>query len=507
MLRKSTSHHILIENNRFPWFESKITPFTAVTCIVMLFCYRFWIISLGQTNFHFDEAQYWLWAQNLQWGYFSKPPVIAWGIAAQQWLFGEHVVALRSLALAVYAIIGVAIHHIAKIAYSQTVASYAVLILVTMPAVSVSSVMITTDVFLILFWTLSLWMVFQAFQKDHMRYWFVAGVFAGMGLLSKYTMIVILPSTLMCAFLGQRPINRRVYIGIGMAACIGFLIWMPNLWWNYTHDMASFKHLYEISQLEKQSPSFSGVITFWLEQVFVFGPVSFWVLMRYCVLNKSQWVEDKHTTIWLSFFIVFFTAISLQAFGSRAFANWAAPCYISAAIWLSATMVKQGKILFLNLAILVNLLIMGCMYHYETIYKLLDVPLTASIDPMKKLRGWDTLGQKVSVVLSKNPGSQLMAENRKMITELIYYVNPHPWNAVLFNPDGHVSNHFHLNQSMQNIIGKDFIWVSASPSIDIQKQHCEHTMLIQEIKIPIYQHSYQQYYIFQCKAYKENADR
>ena len=25
-----------------------------------------------------DEAQYWLWSKELNWGYFSKPPMIAW---------------------------------------------------------------------------------------------------------------------------------------------------------------------------------------------------------------------------------------------------------------------------------------------------------------------------------------------------------------------------------------------------------------------------------------------
>ncbi len=29
-----------------------------------------------------DEAQYWLWSRTLDWGYVSKPPMIAWLIAA-----------------------------------------------------------------------------------------------------------------------------------------------------------------------------------------------------------------------------------------------------------------------------------------------------------------------------------------------------------------------------------------------------------------------------------------
>ncbi len=29
-----------------------------------------------------EEAQYWLWSRHLAFGYFSKPPMIAWAIAA-----------------------------------------------------------------------------------------------------------------------------------------------------------------------------------------------------------------------------------------------------------------------------------------------------------------------------------------------------------------------------------------------------------------------------------------
>ena len=31
-----------------------------------------------------DEAQYWLWSRTLDWGYYSKPPMIAWLIWARR---------------------------------------------------------------------------------------------------------------------------------------------------------------------------------------------------------------------------------------------------------------------------------------------------------------------------------------------------------------------------------------------------------------------------------------
>jgi 4-amino-4-deoxy-L-arabinose transferase-like glycosyltransferase len=36
-----------------------------------------------------DEAQYWTWSKELSYGYYSKPPGIAWQIAFGTWLFGD----------------------------------------------------------------------------------------------------------------------------------------------------------------------------------------------------------------------------------------------------------------------------------------------------------------------------------------------------------------------------------------------------------------------------------
>ena len=42
-----------------------------------------------------DEAQYWLWSQTPDFGYFTKPPLIAWIIGLAHWLFGHQMWAVR----------------------------------------------------------------------------------------------------------------------------------------------------------------------------------------------------------------------------------------------------------------------------------------------------------------------------------------------------------------------------------------------------------------------------
>ena len=44
---------------------------------VALLAWRFWVVQQLGITLYIDEAQYWTWAQHLDWGYFSKPPGIA----------------------------------------------------------------------------------------------------------------------------------------------------------------------------------------------------------------------------------------------------------------------------------------------------------------------------------------------------------------------------------------------------------------------------------------------
>ena len=35
-------------------------------------------LALNPIELYADESQYWVWSLQLDWGYFSKPPMIAW---------------------------------------------------------------------------------------------------------------------------------------------------------------------------------------------------------------------------------------------------------------------------------------------------------------------------------------------------------------------------------------------------------------------------------------------
>src|SRR5262245_19916590 len=57
----------------------------------------------GTIDLYPDEAQYWIWAQHPAFGYFSKPPMVAWIIWATTALFGDGDLAVKAGAPLIYA--------------------------------------------------------------------------------------------------------------------------------------------------------------------------------------------------------------------------------------------------------------------------------------------------------------------------------------------------------------------------------------------------------------------
>ena len=73
------------------------TPFLTAFILIILFMVRMIAIVVSPLDLGVDEAQYWLWGQTPQLGYYSKPPLIAWLLSGSDWLLGSSAAAVRSL--------------------------------------------------------------------------------------------------------------------------------------------------------------------------------------------------------------------------------------------------------------------------------------------------------------------------------------------------------------------------------------------------------------------------
>ncbi|MDC0058137.1 glycosyltransferase family 39 protein [Pelagibacteraceae bacterium] len=165
-------------------------------------CLLFVLISLKIcaaffTNFSLygDEAQYWLWSQSLDLGYFSKPPLLPWFLSGYVNLFGDSFFSLKMFPLLIYLLIFFAVYRLClKLHLSQNSSVVCAASFLLMPAASVSSFLISTDLLLLLFWTLAMIKLLEIRMRGSMINFFLLGIFLGLAFLAKYAAVYFLLS-------------------------------------------------------------------------------------------------------------------------------------------------------------------------------------------------------------------------------------------------------------------------------------------------------------------------
>ena len=124
----------------------------SLSLVAIAFLVKFFAIVNTNFDLFGDEAQYWIWSQNLNFGYYSKPPLLAWVIGSFTFLFGDSFEMLKIIPISTYVLSSYVIYLISLELYNNK--KLAILsggTFYLLPAVSVSSFLISTDVILILF--------------------------------------------------------------------------------------------------------------------------------------------------------------------------------------------------------------------------------------------------------------------------------------------------------------------------------------------------------------------
>ena len=82
-------------------FRNKRESFTLLNTHVIFFILititilRIFSLHVSPIELSVDEAQYWHWSRNIDFGYFTKPPMIAWLIGFSTFIFGNEEWAVR----------------------------------------------------------------------------------------------------------------------------------------------------------------------------------------------------------------------------------------------------------------------------------------------------------------------------------------------------------------------------------------------------------------------------
>ncbi len=423
----------------------------------ILLAWRFWVIPYMGVTLYVDEAQYWTWAQQLDWGYFSKPPGVAALIALSTALFGDGLLGVKALAMLCYPLAAAACWAIARRLYDARIAFWSALAVLTLPIFAWLGLFVSTDALLTLFWALALWAYLRALDSDAWGDWLMLGVVCGLGLLSKYTMAAWLGAAFLhlLAFNRPRLASPKPWLAAGLAlAILG-----PNLWWNVTHDFPTLKHTADITLNRKAGGGLKALGEFWAAQWGAFGPVLGSVFFIVLFQVRKSW-SDERTRLLLWFALPLWLVVSAQAFKSTANANWAAPAFAPATIAVVAWLLQRGKPKLLIAGIALNIALIGVAYHWQLVLAAVDGQKQAKMNFYARAQGWDELGRQLKPLLQGHPDAVLIADNRTLLAHMLYELRDLNPAAASWNPAGVASDHYKLTTDLRPYVGRDAILIS-----------------------------------------------
>lgn len=410
--------------------------------------WRLLAIDQSGASLYVDEAQYWLWAQDLDWGYFSKPPGIALLIRLSTALFGDGPLGVKALAMLCYPAAALLAWLIARRLYDEAVAWWAALLVLTLPIYAWLGLFVSTDAPLTVLWLAALWFYLCAVESGRWRDWLALGVACGLGLLTKYTMAVFIAAAglhLLCCH-RDRLATARPWVALVVAA----MLLAPNLAWNVAHDFPTLRHTADITLHRQTGHRWADLGGFLAAQILAFGPVFGFAALRW---GWQGWREaPARFLVW--FALPLWGVVALQAFKGGANANWAAPAFAPLAIALAGCL-AAGRQRWLIAGVVLNVVLTALAYHAPALLAASDVANSARYNPFVRATGWRELAEQLRPVVLAHPDAVLLADNRTLLAHMRYELRDLRPTVVSWNPHREASDHFRLSTDLDRHIGGD----------------------------------------------------
>jgi len=436
------------------------TAFLIVAAITLA---RLVFLGLDRYDLSGDEAQYWVWSLDPALGYYSKPPLVAWVIFVSTAIFGDATFGVRMASPVAHAVTALLLYASGRRLYGPEIGLWSAILYATLPAVFVSSLLISTDPFLLVFWAAALYLSICLIDTGDERWWIALGLVIGFGSLAKYAMAMF-PVGL-ALFFALSPAERRKlsWRGPALALVLAFLCYLPNLIWNLEHAFVSYRHTVDNANLAGALVRPLKGIEFLLSQFGVFGPIPF-ALLIVVLARPRPLIADWRTRLLVSILAPLGVMMVVVAFLSRANANWSAPLYVSATVLVTAWAIERGRRWLLTLAVAMHLLVAGVMAGYHDLARAAGIELTGRTDPFKRLLGWRALGRSVGDVIDRHPGAFLLMEDRMDLATMIYWARPPAWAK--WSPSGRIRDHWDLTANLDRSPGTRFVLATPNPKPD-----------------------------------------
>lgn len=418
--------------------DTRLWLMPAALGVLAITALRVILLAFNRTDLFVDEAQYWLWGQDLAFGYYSKPPMIAFVIRAFTEIGSDAPFWVRLPGPLFHGATALILGAIAARLFTAQAAIVTALTYVTLPMVAVASLLISTDTIMFPFLAAALLGYVCLIERPSTTVAVLTGVALGLAFLSKYAAIYYLISAGLAALI--IPAARPGWRASGLVI-IAFLITIsPNLIWNLANGLTTVQHTLDNADWVRDPAAraqlnFAGLAGFLAAQFAVFGPVLFATLL----IAAVKW---RHLNTWQRTLVLFalpiIALVCIQALLSRAYANWAAAAYLAGTLLSVSYLMKNRVALFASFAI------NGALSVIFPLATTVADTLTLGRDHLllERYTGRTEMTQAILQAAETEGLSTIVATDRDILADLFYTARDMPVTLYALPPKGRAPHHY-----------------------------------------------------------------
>ena len=385
--------------------------------------------------------------------------MIAWVIRGATSLCGDSEVCIRSASPVLYTAASVMIYLTGRALYHARTGFWSAIIFATLPGVSYSSLLITTDVPLVLFWSIMLYAWVMLVKRKSMVFAVLLGVGIGLGLLAKQAMIYA-ALCIACHAIVSRDARDALRGGRGLiAALIAAALFSPNMIWNAEHGFPTVRHTETNIGWKYPYIHPPRLFEYVAGQFGVFGPILMVVFVR-TAWREFRGPSDRQKALLLSFSLPVLALLCVQAILSRAHGNWSATAYPAASILVTAVMLELDRRVLFSVSLGLHLAVAAILAVAPAFAS--QWPMFERVQFLSRVVGWREVAAVVRAKLAEDRYGAIVVDTRELAGELLYYLRDVPVPLYVW-PSGPVpSDHYEMTRPFSAATPEPVLYVSLS---------------------------------------------
>ena len=233
------------------------------------------LIAGGSYGYFRDELYFLACTEHLAFGYPDHAPLSVWIAKLSREIFGDSLYAIRFLPAFAGALrivlTGWLVREFGGKHFATLLACLCVLVA---PVYLAMDNLLSMNAYESLFWTGCALAYVLAIKRENPKYWLLFGALAGLGLMNKHSLVFFGLALVVGLLVTQ---DRKIFLDkhIWLGGAIAFLIFLPNLIWQYRNDWATLELLQNVQKTGKNvvlAPH-----EFFFQQTFILFPLTAFV--------------------------------------------------------------------------------------------------------------------------------------------------------------------------------------------------------------------------------------